>query len=70
MNNKLEYVVRVPVSSCSSAADMCEWTEEHEIKCIWRALHTENAFGRGYVVGFNFLFESEEDATAFKLRWL
>ena len=70
MNKKIEYIVRVPITSCSSASEMCEWTKEHKIECVWRPLHTENAFGRGFIVGFNFVFVNEEDAIAFKLRWL
>ena len=71
MNNESEYVVRIPVSSCSSPADMCDWTIEHGLECVqWQAMHTENAFGRGKVVGFSFVFTCEEDAAAFKLRWM
>ncbi len=70
MNNDFEFVVRISVTSCSSASDMCEWAEEHSINCTWRALHTDGAFGPGRVIAFHFLFENETDAAAFKLRWM
>ena len=63
--------VYIPVISEGNVSAMCEWIEESNIEC--RTLsprHTENMFGRGHTVGFTFYFECEEDATAFKLRWL
>lgn len=73
MNDELKYVVIIPVKSCSnseSVYDMCEWTKEHNIRCIWRTRHTEGNFGRAVLVDFAFIFASENDAMAFKLRWL
>lgn len=63
--------VYIPITSQPDISVMCEWIKENDVEC--RSLapkHTENVFGRGYTVGFTFYFENEEDAIAFKLRWL
>ena len=36
----------------------------------YKPVHTENDFGRAGIIGFNFYFSREEDAVAFKLRWV
>lgn len=63
--------VYIPITSEGDISIMCEWIKENNIECVrLTPRHTENMFGRGYTVGFSFYFEYEEDATAFKLRWL
>ncbi len=63
--------VYIPISSETDVSAMCEWTKENDIECkTLSPRHTENMFGRGYTIGFYFYFNKEEDATAFKLRWL
>ena len=63
--------VYIPLQSSSNLGAMMEWAKEQNIiikKAIPR--HSENAFGRGMIYGFAFEFETMEDATAFKLKWL
>ncbi len=63
--------VYIPTTSEGDVSAMCEWIKENNIEC--RSLtprHSENMFGRGLTVGFFFYFDNEEDAIAFKLRWL
>ena len=63
--------VYIPITSEGDISIMCEWIKENNIECVrLTPRHTENMFGRGHTVGFTFYFEYEEDATAFKLRWL
>lgn len=63
--------VYIPTTSQGDVSAMCEWTKENNIKCrSLTPIHTENMFGRDLTVGFFFYFNNEEDATAFKLRWL
>jgi len=52
-------------------SDSLSWCEESNISIVnYKTLHSENAFGRAIIHGFKFKFLSEEDAIAFKLRWI
>lgn len=46
------------------------WCKENDIVVLkFKARHSENVFDRAIIYGFDFFFENEEDAVAFKLRW-
>lgn len=69
----LKYEVFVPMSLLTSAQksyDMCQWAKDHKIYCELFPEQKQNAFGRYQFVGYCFRFIHEEDAVAFKLRWL
>ena len=68
-NPDFKYKIYVPSKRGISAWSMCEWAKEQGINYNWAIRDTENAFGRGHVVGFVYFFETEEDLAAFKLRW-
>ena len=66
-----ENKVYIPIKICSNLGMMCDWLGENGIReVIIKTNHSENAFGRALVFGFTFAFQAEEDAMAFKLRWL
>jgi len=65
------FEVYIPLPSSPGLAAMMEWAAEQDIIVNQAvARHSENAFGRPITYGFTFEFNVEEDATAFKLRWL
>lgn len=67
----MNYKVRINASTkTDSVSEMLGWTEEHNMKCECKILHSESAFGRPLIAGFDFTFENEDDAAAFKLRWV
>lgn len=69
MSLKIE--VYIPIKSPSKVGEMMDWAEEEELELLHtKANHSEGAFGRAIIYGFTFVFDNEEDATAFKLRWL
>ena len=66
-----ENKVYVPIDICSDLGMMCNWIGENKITEVGIATkHSGNAFGRALIYGFTFTFQNEEDAMAFKLRWL
>ena len=67
----MNYEVRINASTKTDpVAEMFDWTEEHNMKCEYNVLHSESTFGRPLISGFVFSFENEDDAAAFKLRWV
>lgn len=63
--------VYIPIKSSEKIGKMMDWAEEEEIGLLYtQPMHSESAFGRAIVYGFTFVFDNEEGATAFKLRWL
>lgn len=51
--------------------DSLLWCAESSIIISsYKVLHSENTFGRGIIYGFKISFITEEDAVAFKLRWI
>ena len=65
------FEVYISLPSSGGLAEMMEWAADQDV-IVKQAIprHSENAFGRPITYGFTFEFDSEEDATAFKLRWL
>jgi len=50
--------------------DATAWCYENNIILVGhKMLHSENAFGRATIYGFDFFFKYEADAMALKLRW-
>ena len=66
-----EIEVYIPLQSNANVNEMMEWLEDQSIKLIHASpRHSDNVFGRAMIYGYAFFFTTEEDATAFKLRWL
>ena len=68
-DSKFKYKIYIPTAKGTSAWNMCHWAMEQGIIHQWQVRDTENAFGRGHIVGFVYYFQTEEDLAAFKLRW-
>ncbi len=48
-----------------------KWCKENDIKWEkYEPIHEKNWIGREIIKGFYFYFNNEEDAMAFKLRWI
>lgn len=58
------------MKSSKDLEDMIEWAKEQNIIERLVIKNREGVFGRAMIHGFVFVFETEIDATAFKLRWL
>lgn len=63
--------VYIPIKSSAKIGEMMDWSESEELGLLYtKPKHSEGDFGRPIIYGFTFVFDNEEDATAFKLRWL
>jgi len=65
-------LIKVSVGSDTNLVDnSIIWCKENNINFEkYEPIHKSNKFDRDIIVGFIFYFLAEEDAFAFKLRWV